>query len=69
MLRTARGRKTERGRERPVPKDGVTMYKVSIWVERHPYKAFALFLAITFGLMALAGVNDGPDRVNALRGL
>lgn len=45
------------------------MYKVSMWVERHPYVAFALFLAIMFGLMALVGVNDGPDRVNALRGL
>lgn len=31
--------------------------------------AFALFLAIMFGLMALVGVSDGPDRVNALRGL
>ena len=45
------------------------MYRLSIWVESHPYVAFALFLAITFGLMALAGVNDGADRVNALGGL
>lgn len=42
---------------------------VNSWVDRHPYLGFLVFLAITFGLMALCGLSDGPDRVRALGGM
>ncbi|WP_373602473.1 hypothetical protein [Parafannyhessea umbonata] len=42
---------------------------VNAWVDRHPYLGFLVFLAITFGLMALCGLSDGPDRVRALGGM
>lgn len=42
---------------------------VNSWVDRHPYLGFAALLAITFALMALCGLSDGPDRVAALGGM
>lgn len=42
---------------------------VNAWVDRHPYLGFAALLAIAFGLMALCGLSDGPDRVRALGGM
>lgn len=42
---------------------------VNAWVDRHPYLGFLVFLGITFGLMALCGLSDGPDRVRALGGM
>lgn len=41
---------------------------VNAWVDRHPYLGFAIFLALVFGLMALVGLSDGPDRIAALGG-
>ena len=41
---------------------------VNAWVDRHSYLGFAALLAIAFGLMALCGLSDGPDRVRALGG-
>lgn len=42
---------------------------MNAWVDRHPYLGFAALLAIAFGLMALCGLSDGPDRVRALGGM
>ena len=42
---------------------------INAWVDRHPYLGFLVFLGITFGLMALCGLSDGPDRVRALGGM
>lgn len=42
---------------------------VNSWVDRHPYLGFAALLAIAFGLMALCGLSDGPDRIAALGGM
>lgn len=42
---------------------------INAWVDRHPYLGFAALLAIAFGLMALCGLSDGPDRVRALGGM
>lgn len=48
---------------------GVTLgMAASGWVDRHPYLGFAIFLALVFALMALVGLNDGPDRIAALGG-
>lgn len=41
----------------------------SVWVDRHPYLGFLIFLGIMFALMALCGLSDGPDRVRALGGM
>lgn len=41
---------------------------VNEWVDRHPYVAFAIFLALMFGAMALIGMDDCGDRVRALGG-
>lgn len=50
--------------------DGMTLgMAVNSWVDRHPYLGFAALLAIAFGLMALCGLSDGPDRVRALGGM
>lgn len=42
---------------------------LNAWVDRHPYLGFLIFLGIMFGLMALCGLSDGPDRVRALGGM
>lgn len=42
---------------------------INLWVDRHPYLGFLVFLDITFALMALCGLSDGPDRVRALGGV
>lgn len=42
---------------------------VNAWVDRHPYLGFLVFLGITFALMALCGLSDGPDRIAALGGM
>lgn len=44
------------------------LYNVTLWVDRHPYLAFCIFLALMFGAMALVGLSDGPDRIAALGG-
>ena len=41
---------------------------VGEWVDRHPYLGFMVFLGVMFGLMALCGLSDGPDRIAALGG-
>lgn len=42
---------------------------INLWVDRHPYLGFLVFLGIMFALMALCGLSDGPDRVRALGGM
>lgn len=42
---------------------------INLWVDRHPYLGFLVFLALTIALMALCGLSDGPDRVRALGGM
>jgi hypothetical protein len=44
------------------------LYNVTLWVDRHPYLAFCIFLALMFGAMALCGLDDAGDRVAALGG-
>lgn len=41
---------------------------VNEWVDRHPYLAFCIFLALMVGAMALCGLDDAGDRVAALGG-
>lgn len=42
---------------------------INLWVDRHPYLGFLIFLGIMAGLMALVGLSDGPDRIAALGGM
>lgn len=42
---------------------------VNAWVDRHPYLGFVIFLALVFALMALCGLNDGPERAAQLGGM
>ena len=42
---------------------------INLWVDRHPYLCFLVFLGIMFALMALCGLSDGPDRIAALGGM
>ena len=42
---------------------------INCWVDRHPYLGVAIFLGITFALMALCGLSDGPDRIATLGGM
>lgn len=42
---------------------------INLWVDRHPYLGFLIFLGIMFAMMALCGLNDCGDRVRALGGM
>ena len=42
---------------------------INLWVDRHPYLGFLVFLGIMFALMALCGLSDGPDRIAARGGM
>lgn len=49
---------------------GITaIMAINDFVDRHPYLGFAIFLAVAFGLMALCGLSDGPERAAQLGGM